>query len=180
MKVTNRTITAQDVIDLDSCYEDEQVKALVPRPTTLLELCDLDIPDADKLWAITRLIESKRERVGLSCAFVRATCWDLLTDERSKNALSVGEKYARGVADDSVMATACLAASAASAACLAACLAASARAAASAASAATAASAAACRDAASAACLAASAATAASAAANARAKMVDIIKESLK
>ena len=107
MKLTHRTITAQDIIDLEPCYEDEQVHALVPEPTDLASLLDLDIPNEDIVWAVTRLIESKRERVWLGAQFVRKTplhdgrtVYDLLTDERSIAAIEVCEAYALGHASD--------------------------------------------------------------------------------
>ena len=107
MKLTNRTITAQDIIALEPCYEDEQVHALVPEPTDLASLLDLNIPNEDIVWAVTRLIECKRERVWLGAQFVRETplhdgrtVYDLLTDERSIAAIEVCEAYALGQASD--------------------------------------------------------------------------------
>ena len=107
MKLTNRTITAQDIIDLEPCYEDEQVHALVPEPTDLASLLDLDIPNEDIMWAVMQLIECKRERVWLGAQFVRktplhdgSTVYDLLTDERSIAAIEVCEAYALGQASD--------------------------------------------------------------------------------
>ena len=107
MKLTNRTITAQDIIDLETCYEDEQVHALVPEPTDLASLLELDIPNEDIMWAVTRLIECKRERVWLGAKFVRhtpladgRTVYDLLTDQRSIAAIETCEAYALGQASD--------------------------------------------------------------------------------
>ena len=107
MKLTNRTITAQDIIALEPCYEDEQVHALVPEPTDLASLLDLNIPNVDIMWAVTQLIECKRERVWLGAQFVRKTpladgrtVYDLLTDECSIAAIEVCEAYALGQASD--------------------------------------------------------------------------------
>jgi len=56
---------------------------------------------------------TKKERVQFSCWCVRQV-WDLLTDERSKNAIIIGEKYAQGfVSDDELNVAAAAAAAAA-------------------------------------------------------------------
>jgi len=52
----------------------------------------------DVIWACTRIM-TKKERVQFSCWCVRQV-WDLLTDERSRNAIIVGERYVQGLATD--------------------------------------------------------------------------------
>ena len=52
----------------------------------------------DVIWACTRVM-TKKEKVQFCCWCVRPM-WDLLNDERSRNAIIVGEKYVQGLATD--------------------------------------------------------------------------------
>jgi hypothetical protein len=93
-----------------------------------------EIPDIDKLWAFTRghlmtgdaAIDERILRL-FACKCVRETpvgegrtVWDLLTDERSRNAVDVAERYAIGQATQDELAAAWAASVAASVAAMAA------------------------------------------------------------
>jgi len=121
MQITNRTVTAEDVMALKHCYKPERINGLMPRPMTLLAILDLDtIPAEDRIWDVLRLIESPQERCAVSAAIVRRTpladgrtVWDLLSDERSRAGVSAAEAYSRGEASEAGLRVSCAAAHAA-------------------------------------------------------------------
>lgn len=68
---------------------------------TILDILnDERIPDDDKLWAATRegILDDRTLRL-FACKCVREV-WHLLTDERSRNAVEVAERYAKGQSTD--------------------------------------------------------------------------------
>lgn len=74
---------------------------------TILDILKDDrIPDEDKIWAATRkgILDDKTLRL-FACKCVREV-WNLLTDERSRNAVEVAERYANGQATDEELASA--------------------------------------------------------------------------
>ena len=83
----------------DPCY-DPQEKYGDFEGTILDILKDQRIPAEDKIWAATRegILDDKTLRL-FACKCVREV-WHLLTDERSKNAVIVAERYAIGEASE--------------------------------------------------------------------------------
>lgn len=93
-------ITRQVLRDWNACYSDEHISALVsPEGLTPLQLLDLDIPYADRVWGgVNWLVrEHKNECLLLLCKWARQACavagW---TDPRSLDAIETTEKYVRG------------------------------------------------------------------------------------
>jgi hypothetical protein len=99
MKITDRIISAQDLIDAGACYWDDEVRRLVPDPMPMSRLLDLDIPDEDRVWGVLSMITSKRERVGAAAVLVREVA-HLSDDPLVSECLDVCDRYARGEADD--------------------------------------------------------------------------------
>lgn len=98
-KLTDRIVTAEDIIDAGASYHPEEVQALVPEPIRMSELLDLDIPDADKVWGVLAMITDRRERVGAAAVLVRDVAH--LTDDPSvAQCLDVCDRYARGGTTD--------------------------------------------------------------------------------
>ena len=60
------------------------------------------------LWAATRPgVFPAPTLCRLACLFVRETVWDRLTDERSRRAIEVAERYADGLASEAELDSAC-------------------------------------------------------------------------
>lgn len=112
MKLTNRIITAQDIIDADACYSEDKVRELIPHPIPISALLDLDIPDTDKVWGVLTMITDKRERVGATSALVRGALRHT-GDVRVSQCLDVCDMYARGDASEAELNAAYAAAKAA-------------------------------------------------------------------
>lgn len=62
-----KTATLQDALDARPCYSEERIKALFGKRKTLnvKQIAKLDIPDRDKLWALTRphFLDTKEKAV---------------------------------------------------------------------------------------------------------------------
>jgi hypothetical protein len=114
-------ITRAQLRAWDACYSDAEIAALVlPEGVTPLEVCDADIPAADRLWALLR-----EEILPASTLRLLAVRWarDALSAERAAGrepapeswaACDVSERHSRGDATDAELAAASDAASAAS------------------------------------------------------------------
>ena len=166
------------------CYDPSRYLAEDWTGTALDVLDVTDCPAADRIWVVLGMMSENDRRLA-ACCFVRRTpigdgrtVWDLLTDDRSRKAVEVAERFADGEATERALAAARAAASAAAgdAAWAAASSAARAAAGAAAGDAAWAAAGAAARDAASA---AARAAARDAAWAAARDAQIDILREKL-
>ena len=109
-----RTITIEDIRSWNPCYDPSEYLPEGWSGTALDILAVEDAPAEDLLWCVLR--EGVLDPINLrlaACAFVRRTpladgrtVWDLLTDERSRNAVDIAERYARGAATDEELAAA--------------------------------------------------------------------------
>ena len=111
-------VTIQDIRDLNPCYDPVTGKdsngdvvrtsGLLPEDWTGTRLDILNVEDCpieDRIWVGTGLLPDKEARL-YGCWCVRytplydgRTVWDLLTDERSRNAIEVAERFALGKAN---------------------------------------------------------------------------------
>ncbi len=101
-------IVIEQIMSLRPCpaYTLDRVRALWAGRESLTEdeIAALDIPAEDRTWALIHLLPAKKQRL-FACWCVRQV-WHLLTDERSRNAVVVAERYARGEATDKELAAA--------------------------------------------------------------------------
>ena len=88
------------------CYDPSRYLAEDWTGTALDVLDVTDCPAADRIWVVLGMM-SENDRRRASCAFVRRTpigdgrtVWDLLTDDRSRKAVEVAERFANGEATE--------------------------------------------------------------------------------
>ena len=101
----HKTLTWSDFDQHKPCYSPSE--SYGEWSGTILDLLRReDIPAEDRIWAATRpgILDDKTLRL-LACKCVREV-WHLLTDERSRRAVEVAEKYAVGEATDEELAAA--------------------------------------------------------------------------
>ncbi len=100
-------VTVDQVMEWDPCsdYPRERVEELwTGRPAlTALEILDLDIPGADRLWAVLRNeFLSDRELRELACDFAESVIHiyerNCPGDDRPRNAINVARRFAHGSA----------------------------------------------------------------------------------
>jgi len=107
-----KTLTWSDFDQHNPCYS--PAERYGEWSGTILDLLKReDIPAKDRIWAATRegILDDKTLRM-FACRCVREV-WHLLTDERSRKAVEVAERYAVGEAADEELAAARAAARAA-------------------------------------------------------------------
>jgi hypothetical protein len=101
-----KTITIADIRSWHPCYDPSRHLPEGWSGTALDLLRCEQIPPTDRLWAVLReeALDDTELRL-LACAYVRETplddgrmVWNLLTDHRSRAAVEVAERYARGEA----------------------------------------------------------------------------------
>lgn len=94
-----RTLTWADFKPFDPCYDPKERYG--DFSGTILDILkDKRIPAKDRIWAATckGVLDDKTLRL-FACKCVREV-WHLLTDERSRKAVEVAERYAVGDATD--------------------------------------------------------------------------------
>jgi len=101
------------------CYDPSRYLAEDWTGTALDVLDVTDCPAADRIWVVLGMMSENDRRLA-ACCFVRRTpigdgrtVWDLLTDDRSRKAVEVAERFADGEATERELAAAGAAASAA-------------------------------------------------------------------
>ena len=98
--------TIDDIRGFGPCYDPSRYLAEDWTGTALDVLDVKDCPAADRIWVALGMMPEKDRRLA-ACCFVRhtpigdgRTVWDLLTDERSKRAVEVAERFAGGEATE--------------------------------------------------------------------------------
>ena len=88
------------------CYDPSRYLAEDWTGTALDVLDVTDCPAADRIWVVLGMMSENDRRLA-ACCFVRRTpigdgrtVWDLLTDDRSKRAVEVAERFADGEATE--------------------------------------------------------------------------------
>ena len=106
------TYTMNDIRELKPCYDPTRYLPDDWTGTLLDILAVEDCPAEDRLWVVIGLLDDNQRRL-IACQFVRltplaggGTVWDLLTDERSRNAVEVAERFANGEATKDELAAA--------------------------------------------------------------------------
>ena len=104
--------TIDDIRGFGPCYDPSRYLAEDWTGTALDVLDVKDCPAADRIWVALGMMPEKDRRLA-ACCFVRhtpigdgRTVWDLLTDERSKRAVEVAERFAGGEATERELAAA--------------------------------------------------------------------------
>jgi len=98
--------TIDDIRGFGPCYDPSRYLAEDWTGTALDVLDVKDCPAADRIWVALGMM-SENDRHLAACRFVRhtpigdgRTVWDLLTDDRSKKAVEVAERFAGGEATE--------------------------------------------------------------------------------
>ena len=97
-------ITVGDIMDLRPCkeYSRERVAELWggADALTLTQICDLDIPTMDRIWALCQLLPDREARLFACDCAARALSLVDNPDFRSMEAVTVARRYANGEATE--------------------------------------------------------------------------------
>ena len=102
--------TLQDALAARPCYDAEQIKTLFGKRKTLSvkQIAALDIPDADKVWALTRphFLDTK-EKVVCFAVFYAEQCVEIFEaqrpdDKRPQAAIEAAKAWLESPSDESV------------------------------------------------------------------------------
>ena len=94
-----------DIRNLRPCYDPSRYLAEDWTGTALDVLALAACPAADRIWVVLGMMSENDRRLA-ACCFVRRTpidgrtVWDLLTDDRSRKAVEVAERFADGEATE--------------------------------------------------------------------------------
>jgi hypothetical protein len=103
-----KKVTVEEIMELKPCYDQLEVEKLwgENESLTLLEICQLDIPIDDIIWAVSRLMPKKDARLfacdcaeHVLCLFER----DYPDNKRPRDCIEVSRKYANGEVGDAAM-----------------------------------------------------------------------------
>ena len=105
-----RMITVDDIMDLRPCeeYSRERVAELWgdADALTLTQICDLDIPTMDRIWAMCQLLPDREARLFACDCAARALSLVDNPDFRSMEAVTVARRYSNGEATEAELVSA--------------------------------------------------------------------------
>jgi len=104
--------TIDDIRGFGPCYDPSRYLAEDWTGTALDVLDVKDCPAVDRIWVVLGMMSENDRRLA-ACCFVRRTpigdgrtVWDLLTDDRSRKAVEVAERFVDGEASKRELAAA--------------------------------------------------------------------------
>ena len=112
-----KRVKLEEILKSGSCYSEDKIRGLVGKrkSISLKNLMDMDIQDADKIWAFSHLsfVEDREKRL-FSCACAESILHFYEAkypgDNRPRQAIEVARRYAAGEATIEVLSAAATAA----------------------------------------------------------------------